>query len=97
MQDRQSDQKKSASVAQNAAGFTVGASPFNPVKLELGIILILGVVLFVIHDVWITVWWGQVAVLLSYSLTAALWLIKRTRQISAQIQAASQQPNERES
>ena len=80
MQDSPSDQKN-GSVAQNSSGFTVAASPFNPVKLELGIILILAIVVLIVHDIWISVWWGQLLILLSYSITSAAWLISRTRQI----------------
>lgn len=64
--------------------FSVAASPFNPVKLELVIILISGLVLWLVlnsitdNDV------THVAILFLYSISGALWLSLRIRKIARQ-------------
>lgn len=65
-------------------GFGVAASPFNTVKLELGFVIIFGVVLWLAID-FITASYGiQLALLAGYSLISAIWLILRTRRILQQ-------------
>ncbi len=62
-------------------GFSVAASPFNGIKLELGICVILGAVLWLGAD-FITASDGtQLLMLLAYGLLAAIWLVLRTRAV----------------
>ncbi|HEC20432.1 MAG TPA: hypothetical protein ENI97_14020 [Gammaproteobacteria bacterium] len=73
-------------------GFGVAASPFNGVKLELGISLILGVLLwlgaeFITADVGV-----QLLLLLSYGVLAAAWLVWRTRAVMRRCDAGDSGP-----
>jgi len=66
------------------SGFSVKASPFNPVKLELGYLLLVGVLLFlVIHRITEDPW-QQIVVLFIYGLASMLWLVYRIRVVSRQ-------------
>lgn len=62
--------------------FTVAASPFNSVKLDLALIIIVGVVVWLIHDRLIESGFGQMLFLLGYGLCAMVWLIGKTRRIA---------------
>jgi len=73
--------EKERSVSQSEGGFTVVASPFNTVKVELGIILILGVVLFLWHEHLSSDGDVQIAILAGYGVLAALWLVGRVKKI----------------
>ena len=64
--------------------FTVAASPFNPVKLELVILLISGVVLWLVLDSITDNDVTHLAILFLYSISAALWLTLRIRNIVKQ-------------
>jgi ABC-type bacteriocin/lantibiotic exporter with double-glycine peptidase domain len=59
----------------------VSASPFNGVKLDLAIILIIGVVFFMIVPQLIQSFAMQLLVLSLYGLVAMIWLIHKTRKI----------------
>ena len=90
----QENSKRAPSVPRNEAqidttpakGFTVKASPFNPVKLELGYLLVVAILLMlIIHRV--TDSRGiQILVLMTYSSTAMGWLIYRIRGVVRQQQ-----------
>lgn len=88
----QGDDKRAHSVPRNEAqidtaeakGFAVKASPFNPVKLELGYLLFVGVLLIlVIHRITDNLW-QQLTILLIFGVVAMLWLIHRVRQVVRQ-------------
>lgn len=67
--------------SQPKKGFGVAASPFNGIKLELGICVVLGVLL-VLGAEFITADEGaQLMILLAYSLLSASWLVVRTRAV----------------
>lgn len=69
------------SVPQNKRRFTVAASPLNPAKLELGLILFVGIfLLFSVGSIFESQA-TQIAVLLSYGLISMIWLIIRVRRI----------------
>jgi len=72
---------KNDSIPENRSGFTVAASPFNPVKLELGAILIIGIVLLLIVDSVTDSRVSQLGILLCYGLSAMGWLVIRVRKI----------------
>jgi len=84
--------KKDASVTQSAGGFTVAPSPFNPVKLDLGVILVFAVVLGFTHGYVSDDPWIQLALLAGYGFVAMLWLVLRVRRIAAGLAATTEEP-----
>ena len=64
--------------------FSVAASPFNPVKLELVIMLITGFVLWLVLDSITDNDLTHVAILFLYGVSAAAWLSLRIRKLSRQ-------------
>jgi hypothetical protein len=71
-------------------GFGVDASPFNGVKLELAIILVLGIVLGLLVDS-ITADAGlQIALLAAYGIIAGGWIFLRTRLLMKKVLAGSE-------
>jgi len=72
---------KTGIVPEKKEGFTVKASPFNPVKLELGAILITGVVLLLIIDFLVDSRGAQLGILACYGFSAMAWLIIRVKKI----------------
>ena len=68
------------------SAFSVAASPFNGIKLELAIILIVGFVLWLVLDSITDNDLTHVAALLIYSCSAAAWLAWRVRSIVQQIE-----------
>lgn len=72
--------EKGDSVAQRRRGVTVAPSPLNGVKLELAIILFLGIVVWVVHYR-LPVLWAQFALLGGYGFAAMMWLLWRTRRV----------------
>lgn len=75
---------KPGSIPEKKTGFTVEASPFNPVKLELGAILIIAVVLLLIIDYLVVSKTSQLLILASYGLGAMTWIIVRVKNILRQ-------------
>lgn len=68
-------------------GFGVTASPFNAVKLELAILLILGLVLGLLLDSITHRDWVQIGILACYGVTAGGWILFRTRRVLSRIVA----------
>jgi len=60
-------------------GFGVHASPFNGVKLELAIILILGALFWLVLDSITNNEITQIGLLLLFGVLGAAWLVIRTR------------------
>jgi len=75
------DDRKSRSIPENKSGFTVAASPLNPVKLELGIVLILGFVLFLVVSYLVESPLAQFGILIAYGLLSMLWIIYRVKSL----------------
>jgi len=71
--------KKGGSVAGH--GFSVAASPFNRVKLELGIILLVAPLVWLLVGRLLSAPEAQLMVLALYGIAGAGWLIMRTRQV----------------
>lgn len=71
----------SQSVPENKKGFTVNASPLNPVKLELGVIIILGTTLLLLIGHITTSRGWQLLLLGGFGCIAMLWLIVRARRV----------------
>lgn len=81
-------EKKQASVPQKRRGFTVAASPFNGVKLDLALILLLGVVVFLLQErVFDGTSAAGLAALLIYGLCAAIWIIWRVNRVRRRLAA----------
>jgi hypothetical protein len=68
-------------LSQGPPGFGVAASPLNGVKLDVGVILVLGALLLLVHSLLISGFWLQTGLLLSYGLGAAWWVMYRVRRI----------------
>lgn len=77
--------KGDASLSRRGEGFTVPASPFNAVKLDLALLIIVGVVLWLVHDRLITDQFGQFVLLSGYGLTAMCWIVFRTRRTARRL------------
>lgn len=69
------------SVPENKKGFTIKASPLNPVKLELGAIIIIGVFLLLSVAYVVPSDSTQLLILFSYGLIAMVWLMVRVRRV----------------
>ncbi len=74
---------KSDSVPETKPSFTVAASPFNAVKLELGVVLVIGFFLLFIVSSLIDSPFMQVGLLGGYGAVSMLWLIFRVRRVVA--------------
>lgn len=78
------------SVPQRGRGFTVAPSPFNSVKLELGVILVAAVALGAGIDRLISDPLLQMVALGAAGIVAALWLFWRTRLVARSAGATGQ-------
>ena len=67
------------------SAFSVAASPFNAIKLELVIILIVGFVLWLVLNSITNNDLTHIAVLFLYSTGGAIWLSLRVRRVVRQI------------
>ncbi len=63
------------------SAFSVAASPFNPVKLELVVLLIIGFVLWLVLNSITDSDLTHVAILFLYSVSGAAWLSLRIRKL----------------
>lgn len=77
--------------AQPTKGFGVDASPFNQVKMELGLALILGIALWLAAESITASIATQLLLLAGYGLISAGWLVFRIQQI---VQQCDEQKNE---
>lgn len=62
-------------------GFGVAASPFNAVKLDLGVIMVLGFVLLLLNGYLGGSEVFRIGVLLAYGVAGMLWLVCRARRV----------------
>ncbi len=65
--------------------FAVSASPFNGVKLELALVLIVGLILWLVSEQLFPHRMEAFFMLIGYSLLAAGWIILRVRNIVKQL------------
>jgi len=70
-----------AILSRRGKGITVQASPFNAVKLDLALIVIVGIVVLVVHDRLLENQLGQLAMVVGYGVVAMLWIVIRTRRV----------------
>lgn len=75
---------KRHSVSQNKLGITVAPSPFNAVKFDLGLFIIIGFVFWLIHDKLIEGSGWQLLSLGVYGLGAMIWLVVKTNKIRSE-------------
>lgn len=76
--------KRARSVTRSGKYFAVAASPFNAVKLALGVIILVGGLLTLVTGRLVMNPLMQVLLLGSYGMIAALWLMIKTRQVARQ-------------
>lgn len=76
--------KESGSVT-GRKGLTVAPSPFNDVKLDLGVILTVGIVLLLVQGRVLDSLLAQFLALACYGLLGMFWIVIRTRRIMARI------------
>lgn len=81
--------KGDASLARQKKGFTVQASPFNVVKFDLALILIVGVVLMFVHERLVEGQLSQLALLFGYGVAAMCWVLFRTRRVARRVEMAN--------
>lgn len=77
--------KDSGSVT-GGKGLTVAPSPLNEVKLDLGIILSVGVLLLLAQGRVVDGLPLQLLLLLSYGLSGMIWIVIRVRRVMAKIE-----------
>jgi len=76
-------EKKADKKVQKSA-FSVEASPFNAIKLELAILLLLGFVFWLVLDSITNSDLTQIIILLIYSMLGSIWLAVRIRRVLQQ-------------
>jgi hypothetical protein len=81
-------------LASRAKTFTVAPSPFNTVKFDLGIILISGILLLLVHGRITRSPLLQFLLLLGYGIMGMGWIVFRTRRIRVQVQSARGQTSD---
>jgi len=76
-------------------GFTVAPSPLNVVKLDLGVILAVGVLLLLIQGRIVDSLPLQLLLLTTYGLLGMVWIVIRTRRVIAKLarDQEQQRPN----
>ncbi len=73
--------EREPSLPRRRRSFTVAASPFNGVKFDLALVIIVGLVVWLIHDRLIESGFGQMLFLAGYGLSAMVWLVAKTRRV----------------
>lgn len=71
-------------------GVEVKASPLNAVKLDLALILVMGVLLFFVIGTVVTSVWIELLVLFLYGIAAMAWVVSRTRRVVSQLRDGQQ-------
>lgn len=80
-----SDKTQDSNSVTAHKGLTVAPSPLNEVKLDLGIILVVGGLLLLIQGRIIDDLALQFLLLLSYGLLGMTWIIVRVRRVMAKL------------
>lgn len=73
-------------------GVRVEASPFNGIKLELGVVIIVCTVAALITNRFLENGVGQLLALVTIGLLGSLWLILRTRSLMNKYEPAADHP-----
>jgi hypothetical protein len=74
---------------QRRRGFSVAPSPLNAVKFDLGVILVLGIFLLLVHAKLVSGVGAQLLLLVAYGLASMVWLVVRTRRVLRAARAAN--------
>ncbi|HRE53794.1 MAG TPA: hypothetical protein PLP22_03260 [Candidatus Competibacter sp.] len=82
---------KDASSLTGGKGMTVAPSPLNAVKLDLGVILTVGIVLLLVQGRVTASLPLQLLLLLSYGVLGLLWIVLRVRRVLAAIERQRRQ------
>ena len=82
-----SEPKQTKTVPRRASVFTVAPSPFNVVKFDLGVILILGALLLLLQGRITSEILIQFVVLLSYGVLGMAWIVFRARRVLLKVAA----------
>lgn len=77
---------KGAGSLTGRKGFTVAPSPLNEVKLDLGVILVVGLVLLLVQGRVTDSVPLQLLLLLCYGLLGLSWIVLRARRVLAEIE-----------
>ncbi len=77
--------KEAANSVTGSKGMTVAPSPLNEVKLELGIILVVGGLLLLVQGRIVESLSVQFLVLACYGFLGLGWIVIRTRKVMAEI------------
>lgn len=77
-------QESRDSVTRNEMAGTA-ADPLRRVKLELGVILLLAVVAWLLVERLVESWWWQLAALSAYGMIGMMWLVLRARRVMRQL------------
>lgn len=78
------EEQNSQSSSENSKAFAVAASPFNAIKLELVIILIVGFLLWLLLNSITENDLTHVFILFVYGVSGAVWLSLRIRKVYQQ-------------
>lgn len=73
--------ERARSVPGSGKSFSVNASPFNAVKLSLGVVIVVGVILVLVTGRLTASTPAQLLLLCSYGAIAAFWLVHQTRRV----------------
>lgn len=73
--------RNARSLARRGGGFGVAASPLNAVKLDLGVIMLCGVLLLLAQSLLDAAESVRIAILLVYGVAGMAWLIVRSRHV----------------
>ena len=79
------DDKPKLSVTVQNRCFTLAASPFNTVKFDLGVILVVGFLLLLTHARFIDSLVLQLLLLMTYGFGGMLWIMFRTYKVKRSI------------
>jgi len=79
------DTNKGQSLSRAQKGFTVAASPLNGVKVDLAVVIVLGILLLITHGLLSESTLVQLAILLGYGLTAMAWIVLKTRRLMSKL------------
>jgi len=88
--------KGKASLARKRRHLTVSASPFNGVKLDLAIIIVLAVILLVVLPRLVDNYATQIIYLGGFGILSMIWLIVRSRRILHSFQSSNQGEDDQE-
>lgn len=85
--------KVTGSVPQKGGGLVVEPSPLNHIKLELGLVLCVAVLVFLLVPSFSASLLGQIGILLGFGVVSSIWLVLRIRKAVAKLTEQSNGEN----